>query len=61
MRYKYLILGAVCLPVDYQEFMEYINQIIDALAEVTPVIVFGKGWFALNEMGKVKASALGVD
>ena len=50
-------------PVDYQEFSwKYINQIVEALAEVTPVIVFGKGcWFALNEMGKSKASALGVD
>jgi uroporphyrinogen-III decarboxylase len=37
---------------DYQEFSwKYINQIIDALAEMTKVIVFGKeGWFALNDM-----------
>ncbi len=55
--------GGMLSPVDYQEFSwKYINQIIDALAEVTPVIVFGKGcWFALGEMGKSKASALGVD
>jgi uroporphyrinogen-III decarboxylase len=46
-------------PVDYQEF-KYINQIIEALADHAPVIVFGKGcWFALNEMGKSRASALG--
>ena len=50
-------------PVDYQEFSwQYINQIVEALAEETEVIVFGKGcWFALNEMSKSKASALGVD
>jgi uroporphyrinogen decarboxylase len=50
-------------PVDYQEFSwKYINQIIEALADHAPVIVFGKGcWFALNEMGKSRASALGVD
>jgi len=53
--------GGMLSPVDYQEFSwKYINQIVEALAEVTPVIVFGKGcWFALNEMGKSKASAQG--
>jgi uroporphyrinogen decarboxylase len=41
---------------------KYINQIVEALAPHTHVIVFGKGcWFALGEMGKSKASALGVD
>jgi uroporphyrinogen-III decarboxylase len=40
---------------------KYINQIIEALADHAPVIVFWKGcWFALNEMGKSRASALGV-
>ena len=55
--------GGMLSPVDYQEFSwKYINQIVDALAEITPVIVFGKGcWFALGEMGKSRASALGVD
>jgi uroporphyrinogen decarboxylase len=55
--------GGMLSPVDYQEFSwKYINQIVEALADITPVIVFGKGcWFALNEMGKSKASALGVD
>jgi uroporphyrinogen decarboxylase len=64
MPFKFLILGAECLsPVDYQEFSwKYINQIVEALAEDTKVIVFGKGcWFALNDMAKSKASALGVD
>ena len=55
--------GGMLSPVDYQEFSwKYINQIIEALAPETHVIVFGKGcWFALDEMAKSKASALGVD
>ncbi|CAM4010112.1 uroporphyrinogen decarboxylase [Flavobacterium sinopsychrotolerans] len=55
--------GGMLSPVDYQEFSwKYINQIIEALADDAPVIVFGKGcWFALGEMGKSRASALGVD
>jgi uroporphyrinogen decarboxylase len=50
-------------PQDYQEFSwNYINQIIEALKDQTPVIVFGKGcWFALEDMAKSNASALGVD
>ena len=55
--------GGMLSPVDYQEFSwRYMNQIVEALATETEVIVFGKGcWFALGEMGKSKASALGVD
>ena len=55
--------GGMLSPVDYQEFSwNYINQIVEALAPLTKVIVFGKGcWFALNEMAQSKASALGVD
>ncbi|MEC4112687.1 uroporphyrinogen decarboxylase [Myroides pelagicus] len=55
--------GGMLSPTDYQEFSwQYINQIVEALADITPVIVFGKGcWFALPEMAKSKASALGVD
>jgi uroporphyrinogen decarboxylase len=55
--------GGMLSPVDYQEFSwRYINQIVEALAPETQVIVFGKGcWFALNEMAQSKASALGVD
>lgn len=55
--------GGMLSPVDYQEFSwKYINQIVEALADITPVIVFGKGcWFALPEMAQSKASALGVD
>ena len=55
--------GGMLSPVDYQEFSwKYINQIVEALADKIPVIVFGKGcWFALGDMAKSKASALGVD
>ncbi len=55
--------GGMLSPVDYQEFSwKYIQQIVDALKEETEVIVFGKGcWFALQEMAKSGASALGVD
>jgi len=55
--------GGMLSPVDYQEFSwKYIQQIIDALKDETPVIAFGKGcWFALDEMSKSGASALGVD
>ena len=55
--------GGMLSPVDYQEFSwQYINQIVEALADETKVIVFGKGcWFALGDMAKSKASALGVD
>ncbi len=55
--------GGMLSPVDYQEFSwQYINQIIEALKDDAPVIAFGKGcWFALDEMSKSNASALGVD
>ena len=55
--------GGMLSPVDYQEFSwKYINQIVEALAPETHVIVFGKGcWFALGDMAQSKASALGVD
>ncbi len=55
--------GGMLSPKDYQEFSwQYINQIIEALKDDAPVIAFGKGcWFALGEMAKSNASALGVD
>lgn len=55
--------GGMLSPKDYQEFSwKYMNQIVEALAPETEVIVFGKGcWFALQEMAQSKASALGVD
>ncbi|HBI40550.1 MAG TPA: uroporphyrinogen decarboxylase [Tenacibaculum sp.] len=55
--------GGMLSPTDYKEFSwQYINQIIEALKDEAPVIAFGKGcWFALNEMARSNASALGVD
>jgi uroporphyrinogen decarboxylase len=55
--------GGMLSPVDYKEFSwPYMNQIVEAIAPHTKVIVFGKGcWFALNDMAKSKAAALGVD
>lgn len=55
--------GGMLSPADYTEFSwQYINQIVEALADETKVIVFGKGcWFALNDMSKSKAAAIGVD
>ena len=55
--------GGMLSPQDYQEFSwQYIRQIVDALAESTHVVVFGKGcWFALEEMMKAPVSALGGD
>lgn len=55
--------GGMLSPKDYQEFSwKYIQQIVDALKDEAPVIVFGKGcWFALKEMANSGASAVGVD
>lgn len=55
--------GGMLSPKDYQEFSwHYIHQIIEALKNQAPVIAFGKGcWFALHEMGKSNAAAIGID
>ena len=55
--------GGMLSPTDYQEFSwQYIHQIIEALKDDAPVIAFGKGcWFALHEMGKSNAAAIGID
>ncbi len=55
--------GGMLSPADYQEFSwQYIQQIVDALAPLTHVVVFGKGcWFALDTMMQAPVSALGVD
>ena len=55
--------GGLLSPEDYNIFSwPYIQQIVTALKDDIPVIVFGKGcWFALHDMGKSGASALGVD
>lgn len=55
--------GGMLSPEDYMEFSyPYIEQIVNALYEEVPVVVFAKGcWFALEEMSRSNASALGVD
>ena len=55
--------GGMLSPEDYREFSwKYLQQIVDALKPHAPVIVFGKGcWFALGEMARSGAAALGVD
>ena len=55
--------GGMLSPEDYQEFSwRYLQRIVDALKDLAPVIVFGKGcWFALDTMAKSGAAALGVD
>ena len=55
--------GGLLSPQDYAVFSwPYINQIVEVLSEKVPVIVFAKGcWFAMEEMSKSKATALGVD
>ena len=55
--------GGLLSPHDYQEFSwKYLQQIIDALKPLIPVIIFGKGcWFALETMSKSGAAALGID
>lgn len=55
--------GGMLSPVDYREFsFQYIQQIVDALKDEAPVIIFGKGcWFALGDMARSGAAALGVD
>ena len=42
--------------------MEIYQPIVEALSPLTEVVVFAKGcWYALEDMAKSKASALGVD
>ncbi len=55
--------GGLLSPQDYMEFSwPYQQQIISALKDLAPVIVFAKGcWFALEAMAGSGASALGVD
>lgn len=55
--------GGLLSPKDYQEFSwPYMQQIIDALKALAPVIVFGKGcWFALKTMAQSGAAAVGID
>lgn len=55
--------GGLLSPEDYDTFsLQYIEQIVAALKDIVPTIVFAKGcWYALNKMSKLGASALGID
>jgi uroporphyrinogen decarboxylase len=55
--------GGLLSPEDFETFsLQYIRQIVAALKEVCPVIVFAKGaWFALEDMAATGAHGLGVD
>jgi uroporphyrinogen decarboxylase len=53
-----------CLsPNDFRLFAQpYLIQIADALKDIVPVILFPKGsWYALQDLSKSSASALGLD
>lgn len=55
--------GGLLSPDDFLEVsFKYIQQIVDAVKPLAPVIVFAKGaWFALPEMVASGASGLGID
>ncbi|MDO5510187.1 MAG: uroporphyrinogen decarboxylase [Weeksellaceae bacterium] len=55
--------GGMLSPADHKEFSwPYMEQIVNALHEQVPVIVFAKGcWYALEDMSQSNASGLGVD
>ena len=48
---------------DFNEFsLPYLNKISDSLSARVPVILFPKGsWYALQELSKSSASAIGID
>ncbi|MGB0198477.1 MAG: uroporphyrinogen decarboxylase [Flavobacteriaceae bacterium] len=55
--------GGMLGPEDYTTFSwNYSRQIVEALAQEVPVIMFAKGcWYALNDMAQSPVSALGID
>lgn len=55
--------GGLLSPGDFDTFsLRYIRQIVTALKESCPVIIFAKGaWYALESMSATGAAALGVD
>ena len=55
--------GGILSPEDYNIYSwPYILQIVKAIKDEIPTIIFGKGcWFALHEMKSSGAAALGVD
>lgn len=55
--------GGLLNPDDFLQIsFQYIQQIVDAVKDLAPVIVFAKGaWFALPEMAASGANGLGID
>ena len=55
--------GGLLGPKDFETFsLQYIRQIVAAVKDRVPTIVFAKGaWFALEEMAATGAHALGLD
>ncbi|MBV8250971.1 MAG: uroporphyrinogen decarboxylase [Chitinophaga sp.] len=55
--------GGLLSPVDFEVFsLQYIRQIVAAMKDVCPTIVFAKGaWFALEDMAATGAHGLGID
>ncbi len=50
-------------PKEFNEFsLPYLNRVADSLSQIVPVILFPKGsWYALEELSKSTASAIGID
>ena len=55
--------GGLLGPADFEAIsLKYIRQIVAALKEEVPVIIFAKGaWYALESMAATGASGLGID
>ncbi len=55
--------GGLLSPADFENFsLKYIRQIVTALNDSVPVIVFAKGaWYGLEAMAATGAAALGID
>ncbi|CAL1519929.1 uroporphyrinogen decarboxylase [Chitinophaga sp. MM2321] len=55
--------GGLLSPKDFEIFsLQYIRQIVAAMKDVCPTIVFAKGaWFALEDMAATGAHGLGID
>lgn len=55
--------GGLLSPTDFEIFsLQYIRQIVTAMKDICPTIVFAKGaWFALEDMAATGAHGLGID
>lgn len=55
--------GGLLGPADFEEFsLKYIRQIVKAVKDMAPVIVFAKGaWHSLEAMSATGTTALGID